>query len=148
MTHSMPAITLWGPWAQFVALRLKSIETRWHDRFKSLVGKRIAIHAGKSFVREDLDEAIAEFGLDAELVNHPLMSVRGAVVCTALVRANLKLGGMAHTRRKALCDCAGKHGLVLDSIKVVDPPAFVQGHQGIWQWGGETPARERGWFHG
>jgi hypothetical protein len=41
-----PAITLWQPWASWIAWGWKTIETRTHDRFRCLAGKRIAIHAG------------------------------------------------------------------------------------------------------
>jgi predicted transcriptional regulator len=44
--NDMKVITLWQPWASFIALGWKTIETRTHDRFKNLVCERIAIHAG------------------------------------------------------------------------------------------------------
>ncbi|KKM23738.1 hypothetical protein LCGC14_1612130 [marine sediment metagenome] len=43
----MKAISLWRPWDLFVLLGWKMIETRTHDRFKSLVGRTIAIHSAK-----------------------------------------------------------------------------------------------------
>lgn len=43
----MKAITIWQPWASLIMSGRKAIETRTHDRFKGLVGQRIAIHAGR-----------------------------------------------------------------------------------------------------
>ncbi|MEO8205996.1 MAG: hypothetical protein ABI615_07430 [Chthoniobacterales bacterium] len=45
----MKTISLWQPWAQFVALGWKTIETRTHTRFNSLVGQRIAIQAAQKW---------------------------------------------------------------------------------------------------
>jgi hypothetical protein len=39
----LPCITLWRPWSTWIADGRKTIETRTHDRFRSLVGKRIGI---------------------------------------------------------------------------------------------------------
>ena len=42
-----PVLTLYQPWATFIADGLKTIETRTHNRFTSLYGKTILIHAGQ-----------------------------------------------------------------------------------------------------
>ena len=47
----MYAITLWQPWAQLIADRVKRYETRSWKPPKRLIGQRIAIHAGKRKVR-------------------------------------------------------------------------------------------------
>lgn len=51
-TTSMPAITLWQPWATLVAEGVKMIETRHWPAPHALIGQRIAIHAAKKFDRE------------------------------------------------------------------------------------------------
>jgi len=43
----MKAITLWSEWAHAVVYRNKRIENRNHKPPKSLIGQRVAIHAGK-----------------------------------------------------------------------------------------------------
>lgn len=43
----MKAITLYQPWASLIALGVKTIETRSWPAPGSLIGERIAIHAGK-----------------------------------------------------------------------------------------------------
>jgi hypothetical protein len=43
---SIQAITLWQPWASLIARGLKRYETRSWAPPASLIGKRLAIHAG------------------------------------------------------------------------------------------------------
>src|SRR3569623_1765459 len=45
--EALPVISLWQPWAQWVMLGWKTIETRLHARFKGLNGKVIGIHASQ-----------------------------------------------------------------------------------------------------
>jgi hypothetical protein len=40
-------ITLWQPWAQLIALKAKTIETRSWPAPRALIGQRIAIHAAQ-----------------------------------------------------------------------------------------------------
>ena len=42
---AMNAITLWQPWAQLVAAGIRTIETRGHDRFRSLRPRKDAENA-------------------------------------------------------------------------------------------------------
>lgn len=57
----MKVITLWQPWATWVVLGWKTIETRLHPRFASLAGQVIGIHAGLKFddLAMDTDDLIA-----------------------------------------------------------------------------------------
>lgn len=41
----MKAISLWRPWAEWIVLGYKTIETRRHTRFRGLCGQVVAIHA-------------------------------------------------------------------------------------------------------
>ena len=41
---AIAAITLWQPWATWIAWRWKTIETRGHDRFRRLVGQFASVH--------------------------------------------------------------------------------------------------------
>jgi hypothetical protein len=52
MGEPIPIISLWQPWAQWVALGWKLIESRTHNRFKSLLTKRIGIHASAKWDAE------------------------------------------------------------------------------------------------
>lgn len=43
-----PVITLYQPWATWIMRELKTIESRTHARFNSLLYKTILIHAGQT----------------------------------------------------------------------------------------------------
>lgn len=129
----MKAITLWQPWATWIALGIKTIETRSHNHFAFLAGERIAIHAGKRFDDDAVWEALCVVGdekLDKPAVEGPFPS--GRVVCTAKVLCAGPL--TTENNMDALCDCTGRFGLYLTDIQRLDPPVPATGHQGVWEW--------------
>ena len=152
----MRAITLWQPHATLIflpkALGPKRIETRTHDRFKGLVGERIAIHAA---ARRPTTSEIAWVAMDLDLFR---MSLRG-LAWLAPRHEKLPLGvvlGTVHVcesrvvtradQGAALCMITdNRFGLVLDEVfKCPDPPAGggpvpAKGKRGIWHW--EPPAK-------
>lgn len=134
----MKIITLWQPWASFIALGWKTIETRRHDRFKCLVGETIGIHAGKMFDK-DWEELAGTYLTDEQknITKENLLWHHGEILCTAKVDdADL----INSTRsKKALINCNFieirfmRHGLFLTDIKPIQPiPA--KGRQGIWNY--------------
>lgn len=136
--HQMKAITLYQPWALWVALGYKPIETRTHDRFKNLVGKRIAIHSAQIY-DEGAFKLAWEFlppKLKAPLgVIKLAMSVslaRGSIVCTAIVIKTEWLNE-EHSNR-ALCDCKNvkRFGLFFADVKALKKPIPYKGRQGIF----------------
>lgn len=133
---TIPAITLWQPWATWIAAGLKTIETRRHDRFYRLAGHRIAIHAGKHFDNWSLRIASGYRGkmfcvwqeLWPDLKADPL----GCVVCTAMVKEARWLTGADSPA--ALYPCGpNRFGLVLGNIRVLPEPLPWCGGRGIWQ---------------
>lgn len=133
-------ITLHQPWASAIALGYKTIETRSHQRFKSLVGQRIGIHAGvavdHSFSREHLVGCgAAHWGNVAPMfltiVPHATRN-RGVVLATALVVGHRALD--AHDNVDALTDCSDgdRFGLLLAGIELLWPPIPARGYQGAW----------------
>jgi len=130
----MKAITLWQPWATWIAMGWKTIETRTHNRLASLVDQRIAIHAGKKLHIEAYDIAgpyIQDKRKPPDL--HIDSYVPGVVVCTAMVAEARPLD--AQDSAAALCDCSRDlYGLVLTDIQPLAPPPAAKGHQGIWEW--------------
>lgn len=129
-----PVITLHQPWAQFIALGWKTIETRLHTRFDCLLGKRILIHAG------------AKWDLNWPITAGPYMTPKQfflasswkildpQIVCSAFVGAH---GGLFEAdSSKALINCGPSYpdrfGLHLEMIKLPDNPILVKGKQGIW----------------
>jgi len=133
----MKAITIYEPWASWIRAGAKTIETRSHDRFRSLVGRRIAIHAGRTY--DPLAEAEASRVLAAAGLAVPAPQCRlGQIVCTVAVCSARWL--RAADSAAAMCDCrpdpsAGRQrfGLFLrDPIRI--DGVTVRGRQGIWNW--------------
>ncbi len=131
----MKAIVLHRPWADWVMLGWKSIETRTHSRFKSLQGQRIAIVAGKKIdmlwvssaldwlTDEQIDRTIETLKLD----------LGGKIICT--VKVGLFLTKVEkRDEPAALIECdTTRTGLVLSQIDRVEPPVPVLGRQGIFE---------------
>lgn len=129
----MKAITLHQPWASWVARGWKTIETRTHNRFASLKGQRIAIHASKHY---DLNafEAAAHYMTPSQIDLHVAQSVfiHGAIVCTAFVHRVAICNQL--DCNNALIECnTTRFGLYLNDIRRVEPIP-CKGHQGIWQY--------------
>jgi hypothetical protein len=86
---TMPAITLWQPWATMIAIGAKRVETRSWRPPARLVGQRIAIHAAVTRRAVHLvDEqpfraALQRAELDGLLPDDAVPL--GAVVCTAVI---------------------------------------------------------------
>jgi len=133
-----PAITLWQPWASWIACGWKTVETREHRRFASLAGLRIAIHAGQRW--DDDWRYLAAGYLTPEHLDYTyrhFRTVRGRVVCMATVREHREL--YLRDSAAALCDAAGLYGLVLTDVAVwPEPLPPVSGSRLIWTW---TPPR-------
>ena len=139
-----PTITLHQPWASWICWGLKTIETRRHGRFRSLLGKRIAIHAGLAFDDWAIEEATGI--LSAELSGPEVADkltndaeptdswreiwVPGGVVCLATVTEFRRL--TQEDELAALCHCEGSHGLALEDIECLKRPFRIAGNQGIW----------------
>lgn len=131
---TIPTITLWQPWAMWIAWGWKGVETRGHDAFRNLVGRRIAIHAGKR-----LDPAVEEtawpYLTDEQIERCQRVAAdgwpAGVVVCTVRVISAHWLGPA--DSRAALCPCdASRFGLFLRDVVVVEPPIPWRGAQGVW----------------
>jgi hypothetical protein len=135
----MKAISLWQPWASWIAWGLKTVETRRHGRFACLVGRRIAIHAALRFDATAMHEA--EAYLKAILLQGGPLAAQaaralrecskfllpmGRIVATAFVSAHRQLA--ESDSAAALCDCSGAAfpglklaGLLLTDVRQVSP---------------------------
>jgi hypothetical protein len=144
----MKAISLWQPWASFIAIGVKPFETRDWAPPLWLIGQRIAIHAAKKAVEPD-DREWARLAGASEL---PL----GAIVCTAVLAGAYQCG--ANLKEKPWhCRVAERRGLATPeraTIKVdefgdydpgrwawwltdIEPAIPARGSQGLWDWPGE-----------
>ena len=136
----IPAITLYNPWAAWVIDQLKPIETRTHNRFRSLVGKTIAIHAGLhldtlawSLAREYLPKDRAE---SLACSSYPA----GVVLGLAKVKDFGQLG--PEHSRLAMIDCSRqtRWGLFFGRVEKFAEPIPAKGGRGRWYW---TPPDDR-----
>lgn len=134
----LPCISMWRPWASWIAWEWKTIETRTHARFQSLVGKRIGIHAAQRF--DDRARHLANHylsdgqarsaGRSDPAANSSFNYPRG-LICTAFVRDFRLL--TPEDAPKALIECETKrYGLFLEVIHQIKPPLNIKGRQGIW----------------
>jgi hypothetical protein len=133
----MEIITLWQPWASFIAEGWKTIETRTHDRFKNLEGRTIGIHAGMKWDRDwyelaspYMTEEQKKLALERQ---QRYMCNRGKILCVAEVEECCWLFGLEDDNKQALIDCGlgDRYGLHLKNIRLIEPyPA--KGKQGIW----------------
>ena len=153
----MKAITLYQPWAHLVAQGVKIYETRSWPPPSSLIGERIAIHAGKRF--EDAEKEVAEScGFDEADMAF------GAIVCTALLVAVHEIkelvpqesvdgtpmnpvaivkkstgndphlaGGTAFLTDRHGNYAPGRFAWRLRAILLVSPPVPARGWQGLWE---------------
>jgi len=136
----MPAISMWQPWATFVCLGWKTIETRTHERLKSLKGKRIVIHATQkvdesAFMNMYYPKSLSM--LDAINLTGFVNMNRGRLLCTATVAAarwapNVQFDEHEEWNKKAMCDVAGKFCLFLEDIEPLRERVPFKGRQGIF----------------
>jgi len=134
-TETIPAISLAQPWASWVALGWKTIETRCHNGFAGLVGRRLAICASKTWDREALD--VADVFMSAEQVYaHGRMTAaglypKGEIVAVARM---LRLQPCTHVElaRSALCWYEGGVGYVLGDVSPLPVGLRVAGSLGIF----------------
>lgn len=148
----LPALTIWQPWASFLALGLTPFETRSWPPPGKLIGERIALHAAARPVGPDTRKW-------AERAGAPLLPL-GQVIATAVLAAAYRLGpdttGSGQHRVHARI---GPFSARRDLIKAdqfgnftpgrwvwyftgperLTPPAFARGDRGIWQWDPTAP---------
>lgn len=132
MRQKLHCITLHQPWASWIALGWKTIETRTHNRFARLVGKRIGIHAGKTWDRLAYIKAADFITHEQVLQSEELRTVHGGILCTALVKEARPL--TAKDSKASLCHAEGLFGLVLEDVQhpILGHPIPAKGKQGIW----------------
>jgi hypothetical protein len=133
---TIPIISLWQPWAQWVILGWKTIETRIHPRFETLAGKRIGIHSAKTWDKQAIHEARLYLTDDQvrqtyESLHDFFKNDAGKIIGTVFVREHRLTE--PEDSQAALIECnTPRYGLYLrDPIKL-DPPIAVKGRQAIF----------------
>jgi hypothetical protein len=147
----MKAISLWQPYASAMAIGAKRYETRHWSAPKSIIGRRIAIHAAKATRPRDrnskvvdlkasfediLDEcfesrAIFETCLDLSFDHLPF----GCVVCTGVLKACHRVEGLqiSAIERRWGNYLPGRFAWEFtDMVKLAAPVPFI-GRQGVFE---------------
>jgi hypothetical protein len=128
----LPCLTLWRPWSAWIADGLKSIETRTHQRFKSLAGRRIGIIAGGRWDAHALRLARPYIGpTPTSILSAPQGWHRVGLLCTALVTEHRRLNEADSARALIDCKHTRRWGLVMTGVRRFDVPLLVPGSQGI-----------------
>lgn len=146
----MKALTIWQPWASLIIAGAKPWEWRGWPPPRSLVGTRIAIHAGARKVKPaDIAELVIEIRggessliADAALdlldrVHHsmwPLSSILGS----AIVGEPISALAWAAVHLKPGYDSSRidhhKFAWPLSAIERFEPPIPARGALGLWEW--------------
>lgn len=126
----IPVISMYGPWANWVGLGWKTIETRRHDRFRCLVGRRIGLHVALKWDEKALSLAAPYLTEDQVDQTLRMLKVGGAICWTASVANGRWLNSL--DSREAMIDCGvPRFGLILRDVQVIEGVP-CKGRQGIW----------------
>lgn len=126
----MPVITLYQPWATWIMREWKTIETRTHNRFAGLKGKRILIHAGQ---KTDCSRHVwgNDYLSGEQLLQAPEEMINGFILGSAFVYDSREL--TPEDAPKALIECeTQRFGLFLSEIHWCENPIPEKGEMGIW----------------
>lgn len=133
----MKALTLWQPWSWAIAHAGKRVENRTWAPPASVIGQRIAIHAGKKL----------DVGAHNSLIAHDVACpadyedgyVRGAVESVATIHGYV-ICEEGHAKAHGKADCrivhnmwfTGPIGWVLTDVVALPAPVPCRGAQGLW----------------
>ncbi len=146
----MKALTIWQPWASLIMAGAKPWEWRGWAAPRSIVGQRIAIHAGARPVKlheiadilEQINDNDSSLKADiaipllrgAHRIAWPLASVLGTAVLGPPVPAlEWAAQHLAPGFDSNLID-HHKFAWPLTSIERFEPPIPARGAQGLWDW--------------
>ena len=146
----MKALTIWQPWASLIIAGAKPWEWRRWAPPRSLIGQRIAIHAGARKVEAgdivrilDLIEA-GDSSLVAAIAEPLLRRVllaawpRSSVLGTAIVGPPISAADYARRYAQPGHDSLRidhhQFGWPLSDIERFEPPVPARGAQGLWDW--------------
>ena len=137
----MNTITLWQPWASFMAWGIKTIETRHWPLPKSLENKPIAIHAAKKIARitnPHFEDAMIDQGLSYDdLPTGFILCYFEKVRCAKITGKN---SGYPEYPERAFGDYTpGRYMWIMEELNVLPWPVMIKGKQGIWNWDTTMP---------
>ncbi|MEZ2241750.1 hypothetical protein [Microcoleus sp.] len=143
---SIPALTLWQPWASLIAEEVKRVETRsWLTDYRG----PIAIHAAKrdinpgeiTHLRNLLpDEDIWTPRGNCEFPLGVVVAIANLIDCVEITPEFIA----QQSEQELKCGdwTPGRFAWVLEIIRTVVPPIEASGGQKIWKWTGTSIAAE------
>lgn len=138
----MRALTLWRPWALWVALGAKRIENRPWAPPVELLGKRFAIHAGRTFDRDGI--ALARKVLGDRVYGFRLddWRHREGIIGTVQLVGWCDADGTIIRHSTGFADryllaadrdwLFGPYGWLLRDARLFDVPIAASGRQKLW----------------
>jgi hypothetical protein len=154
--RTIPAITLWQPWASLVAHGAKPFEFRSYPAPRALRGQRVAIHAGARAMklpelRELLDKLLSDAWRETGMIREPAIELieavfagsatipQSSIVCTATLGAPIRDEALATQLGVPLVNDSDRSehsnwGWPLAAIKRLKPIVPARGAQGWWRW--------------
>lgn len=150
----MKALTIWQPWASLIIAGAKPWEWRGWEPPRSLIGTRIAIHAGARPVRPGeiaelvIDIRAGESSLVADLAlrlidgTHRSMWPLSSILGTAILGTPITALQWAATHLSPGYDSSRidhhKFAWPLTGIERFEPIIPARGAQGFWDWAGDA----------
>jgi hypothetical protein len=155
----MKALTVWQPWATLILQGAKPYEFRGWRPPRSLIGQRIAIHAGARPIRREEVLTLLMQLRDPEKYGQPCLHAPLAIPVIEIAARNPKAGALplSHVICTAVLgepkrgdECAAEFGTeagndsdregtfnwgwpMLD-VQRLEPPVPARGAQGLWDW--------------
>lgn len=152
---TIPALTIWQPWASLIMLGAKPYEFRGWAAPRSICGQRIAIHAGARPVkRSEVAELVLRLqrdeawmtGLKPEIARPflervhsnpgilPLSTVLGTVLLGDPRRAYEIVNEFGGRINDSDRDQHSNWAWPVSDIQHLEPPVPARGSQGFWRW--------------
>jgi hypothetical protein len=131
----MKAITLWQPWASFMALDLKKNETRgWGTDYRGA----LAIAAAKIIHWDEIPPAVFQFALTR--IGPCRTWSTGKILCVRELYSTVKNPEVPYDPIEAMLGFYGLGRVAWKTylLKVFDEPILAKGKQGLWDWDGKA----------
>jgi hypothetical protein len=131
----MRALTLWRPWEIAILSGSKTVENRSWPPPKSVIGTRIALHAGKKYDYVSAEAIKQVLGLAT------IESTPGVIVGTVLIAGYVKIGTKGRDGTATSPELLpllksvwffGEYGWALQDVRALAKPVPCKGMQGLW----------------
>jgi len=121
--HDIRALTLHRPWSDAIATGQKRIENRPWKPWPKIIGRDIAIHAGKQY-----DHKGARYMLRSGIF-HPPVDVLSPTGVVAIVTVAGFVSEIDHENPWFF----GPYGWILKNVRRLTKPIHCSGRQGLWR---------------